>query len=214
METSKLDFFFYINIYFLKAPRLHEAVRPIFWSQRPKSYTQRTCSWDEFPNGRWGDSRSPAYGDLTDYHLSSLHLIHKVYFFTSLFILKINFIKPYVEVQIKTPQDVFSTFVKYCIGDINALPWCESPLSDESKSIRENLIHINKHGFLTINSQPRVNGVPSNDETVGWGPKNGYVYQKAYVEFFTSPENLQKLLEVIPKFPDLTYHAVNWKVIN
>lgn len=78
METSKLDFFFYINIYFLKAPRLHEAVRPIFWSQRPKSYTQRTCSWDEFPNGRWGDSRSPAYGDLTDYHLSSLHLIHKV----------------------------------------------------------------------------------------------------------------------------------------
>lgn len=104
--------------------------------------------------------------------------------------------------------------MKYCIGDINALPWCESPLSDESKSIRENLIHINKHGFLTINSQPRVNGVPSNDETVGWGPKNGYVYQKAYVEFFTSPENLQKLLEVIPKFPDLTYHAVNWKVIN
>ena len=23
--------------------------------------------WDEFPNGRWGDSRSPAYGDLDGY---------------------------------------------------------------------------------------------------------------------------------------------------
>ena len=34
---------------------------------------QRTASWDEFPNGRWGDSRSPAFGDLTDYHISDLH---------------------------------------------------------------------------------------------------------------------------------------------
>jgi hypothetical protein len=34
---------------------------------------QRTSSWDEFPNGRWGDSRSPAFGDLTDYHISDLH---------------------------------------------------------------------------------------------------------------------------------------------
>jgi len=26
---------------------------------RPKSYVERTDSWDDFPNGRWGDSRSP-----------------------------------------------------------------------------------------------------------------------------------------------------------
>lgn len=26
--------------------------------------------WDEFPNGRWGDSRSPAYGDLDGYPVS------------------------------------------------------------------------------------------------------------------------------------------------
>ena len=37
-----------------------EDVRPIFWANRPKSYMVRTNSWDEFPNGRWGDSRSPA----------------------------------------------------------------------------------------------------------------------------------------------------------
>ena len=28
-------------------------VRPIFWTQRPKSYIHRTRHWDEFPNGRW-----------------------------------------------------------------------------------------------------------------------------------------------------------------
>jgi methylenetetrahydrofolate reductase (NADPH) len=46
------------------ARRKQEEVRPIFWANRPKSYLQRTMSWDEFPNGRWGDARSPAYGDL------------------------------------------------------------------------------------------------------------------------------------------------------
>ena len=39
--------------------RENERVRPIFWSNRRKSYVTRTETWDEFPNGRWGDSRSP-----------------------------------------------------------------------------------------------------------------------------------------------------------
>lgn len=34
-----------------------EDVRPINWSNRPKSYLSRTEEWDEFPNGRWGDGR-------------------------------------------------------------------------------------------------------------------------------------------------------------
>jgi methylenetetrahydrofolate reductase (NADPH) len=55
------------------APNRKEDVRPIFWAHRPKSYIHRTSSWDEFPNGRWGDSRSPAFGDLTDFHIGVLH---------------------------------------------------------------------------------------------------------------------------------------------
>lgn len=35
----------------------------------------RTAAWDDFPNGRWGDSRSPAYGELSDYHLTELHSV-------------------------------------------------------------------------------------------------------------------------------------------
>jgi len=31
------------------------------------SYIARTNDWDEFPNGRWGVSRSPAFGDITEY---------------------------------------------------------------------------------------------------------------------------------------------------
>ncbi|KAK9518666.1 hypothetical protein VZT92_022839, partial [Zoarces viviparus] len=46
-----------------------EDVRPIFWASRPKSYIYRTQDWDEFPNGRWGNSSSPAFGELNDYYL-------------------------------------------------------------------------------------------------------------------------------------------------
>jgi methylenetetrahydrofolate reductase (NADPH) len=51
----------------LTPSRRTETIRPIFWANRVQSYLSRTSDWDEFPNGRWGDSRSPAYGDLDGY---------------------------------------------------------------------------------------------------------------------------------------------------
>lgn len=47
--------------------RRSESIRPIFWANRTKSYLSRTENWDEYPNGRFGDSRSPAYGELDGY---------------------------------------------------------------------------------------------------------------------------------------------------
>jgi len=66
-------------------------------------------------------------------------------------------------------------------------------------------------GLLTINSQPRVNGALSTDPSVGWGPAHGFVYQKAYLEFFCSPEQLERLVRGIEteRLHFLTYTAVN-----
>ena len=50
--------------------RRSETIRPIFWANRTKSYLARTENWDEYPNGRFGDSRSPAYGELDGYGYS------------------------------------------------------------------------------------------------------------------------------------------------
>ena len=47
----------------LTPSRRAETIRPIFWANRTKSYLSRTENWDEYPNGRFGDSRSPAYGE-------------------------------------------------------------------------------------------------------------------------------------------------------
>ena len=54
--------------------RCGEEVRPIFWACRPGSYLHRTSKWEEFPNGRWGDSSMAEFGSFRDYHLLYLKL--------------------------------------------------------------------------------------------------------------------------------------------
>ncbi|KAI8322115.1 methylenetetrahydrofolate reduct [Martensiomyces pterosporus] len=179
----------------LSEKRAGENVRPIFWRNHARSYIQRTESWDEFPNGRWGDSRSPAYGEL----------IHGV---------QVRLTSQQALRRWGVPEsvdDVKALFVKYCAGKLDSLPWSDSPLQPESTLIQEKLSQINSSGFLTINSQPSCNGVPSSDKVHGWGPSNGFVYKKAYLEFFVSPSNLRSLLARLDKEPTVTYYAVNKK---
>lgn len=185
--------------------RCGEEVRPIFWSSRPKSYIHRTLSWDDFPNGRWGSSSSPAFGELSDYYL--FYLKSKV--------------KPEMQLkmwgkQLGCEQDVFDVFVCYLTGQCNksgvkvtALPWNDDELAAETGELVERLASLNQRGVLTINSQPAVNGAPSDDQVHGWGPHGGYVYQKAYLEFFMKPLLARALLQVLPKYPQVNYHIVN-----
>jgi len=56
-----------------------------------------------------------------------------------------------------------------------------------------------------------VNGAPSADPKFGWGPKNGYVYQKAYIEFFIPAELIGLLIEHLNKYEMITYQAINNK---
>ena len=176
--------------------RTNEDVRPIFWANRPKSYLARTMAWDEFPNGRWGDARSPAFGELTDYHLTHLHLVRE----------------DRLHLWGRNPRslaDVYDVFASFCEGKISAIPWFDSPLAKESEGIRAQLIELNRNGLLTINSQPRVNGAPSEDPSVGWGGAGGRVYQKSYFEFFISDRSLPMLLAKFEELPSLSFHAIN-----
>ena len=81
----------------------------------------------------------------------------------------------------KTIQDICKLFESFCKNSVAALPWCDQPLTSESGSIFEKLATINSKGYLTINSQPAVDGASSSDPVFGWGPKNGYVYQKVKI---------------------------------
>ena len=108
-----------------------------------------------------------------------------------------------------TPQDVHEVFASYIEGKIPLLPWCEIELHLETNAISGILAILNRAGFLTINSQPAVNGERSDHPVNGWGGVGGYVYQKAYVEFFVSPEYLHYFQEVIGNYETLNMHAIN-----
>ena len=176
--------------------RREEDVRPIFWKNRNNSYVQRTQDWDEFPNGRWGDSRSPAFGELDAYGIG---------------------LKGTNEQNIKTwgkPEtlrDLANIFTRYLQKDLSSLPWSESPITSEADSIKPQLVDLNHRGLLTITSQPSVNGEKSNHPVHGWGPSGGYVYQKAYLELLITPTLVPELIKRIDENPDMTFHAVNKK---
>ncbi|CAO3637361.1 unnamed protein product [Cunninghamella echinulata] len=150
-------------------------------------------SWDEFPNGRYGDSRSPAFGEVTYSASQSLP--------TSQASMKWGYPKSH--------DDITRIFVQYINGELNSLPWSEEKLQTETDAIRRALADINRQGYWTVGSQPSVNGVPSQDPVFGWGPKGGYVYQKAFLEFFVSSSQLDTILNRFKKDPYITYYAMN-----
>lgn len=51
-----------------------------------------------------------------------------------------------------------------------------------------------KH-WWTVGSQPAVDGASSSDLTHGFGPKGGYVYQKAFVELFLAEDELEEFIK-------------------
>lgn len=173
--------------------RREEDVRPIFWKNRNKSYVARTQDWDEFPNGRWGDARSPAFGELDAYDIG---------------------LKGTNEQNVKlwgkpeSIRDVADIFIRFLEGKVQSLPWSEAPITSEAEAIRPELVSLNRRGLLTITSQPSVNGVKSTHPVYGWGPKGGYVYQKAYIELLISPQLISELVARTERNPNMTYYAV------
>ncbi|KAL8298607.1 hypothetical protein RB597_006632 [Gaeumannomyces tritici] len=173
--------------------RRGEDVRPIFWRNRNKSYVMRTQDWDEFPNGRWGDSRSPAFGELDAYGIGLVGTNEQN---------RQKFGEP------RSFKDVASLFIRYVEKEITTLPWSEAPLTSEGELIKDDLLDLNRRGLITINSQPAVNGVKSTHPVHGWGPPNGYVYQKAYLELLVHPSLFADMKSRLHTHPDLTYYAV------
>jgi methylenetetrahydrofolate reductase (NADPH) len=154
----------------------------------------REATWDDFPNGRWGDARSPAFGEIDGYgptlHVSTPQALklwgHPV-----------------------DTKDISTLFKRHVEGELGALPWSEQGLSPETSTIAKHLLALNAKGWWTVASQPAVNGVRSTDPVFGWGPKNGYVFQKPFVEFFLPNAEFQQLKEKLDANDQVTYFAGN-----
>ena len=149
----------------------------------------REATWDDYPNGRWGPSSSPAFGEIDGYGPS----------------LKVGSVAARrLWDHPKSPDDITTLFKKHVKGELVCVPWSDETdvtsggaLRAETQTIRSELLSlIEGRGFWTLASQPAVNGVKSDDKIFGWGPPGeGFVFQKAFVEFFVSRQAWEKELK-------------------
>ncbi|KAG8973560.1 hypothetical protein FRC05_008628 [Tulasnella sp. 425] len=144
-----------------------------------------SSTWDEFPNGRFGDPTSPAYGvgsgDQWDPGAGGLGVS-----------------RAEAIAQWGTPtsiDDLNAIFTRHLNSDPRTpmTPFSPDPLLAESRIILPQLLEMTSKAWWTVGSQPAVDSAPSNDEVVGWGPAGGYVFQKAFVEFFCDEDALRTL---------------------
>ncbi len=164
-----------------------------------------TTTWDEFPNGRYGDSRSPAFGEMDGYGVSL-----KVPAADALRIWG----------HPVTLADISTIFASYLEEKIACIPWCDAPLMHETLQIRDHLLALNRlgatpdagKGWWSVGSQPAIDGAPSTDPVVGFGPSGGFIFQKAFVELFMSASDKDALVEAIDAMgphAQYTYFAGN-----
>lgn len=178
--------------------RAVEAVRPIFWANRPKSYLSRTSTWGEFPAARWGGACTHTFAPLSADAYMKMS--------TATDSRKEKALAAW-GAELSSVDDVKQVFVKYYNGEVSVLPWAETPVASGSDRVK--LAGLAAAGMLPINFQPAMNGLPSSDPEHGWGAAGGYCYQKAYAEFFVAPEAFEALLPRLQAASSITYLAAS-----
>ena len=162
----------------------------------------REAIWDDYPNGRFGDARSPAFNPPLTYSPTSLT------------------VSPAQALSLwntpTTPEEITHLFTSHLAGqNPRQLPWSESAsLSSETALITSELTQLTQRkGYWTIASQPAVDGLPSTHPIHGWGPPGGFVFQKAFVEFFVPAPafntTLRPHLDRLRKDGEISYYAGN-----
>ncbi|EXJ76491.1 methylenetetrahydrofolate reductase (NADPH) [Cladophialophora psammophila CBS 110553] len=175
----------------------------------------REATWDDFPNGRWGPSHSPAFGEIDGYGPSlkvSPLMARKLWGYP------------------RSREDVTELFRRHVLGELVGVPWSDDIDTDlsapngtptnvsqtsgalraETDVIRSELLSlISSQNYWTLASQPAVDGAPSSDPIFGWGPPGeGFVFQKAFVEFFCGREEWEEKLR--PRLMKYGSDVVGW----
>ncbi len=154
----------------------------------------REATWDDYPNGRWGDARSPAYGEIDGYGVSlhmSINQAIRLWGYP------------------KSVSDITQLFIHHIEGGLSALPWSEQGLNEETGTIKQHLLSLNRRGWWTVASQPAVNGIRSSDPIFGWGPRNGFVFQKAFVELILPSASWSSLRSILLNNDSVSFLAMN-----
>ena len=113
-----------------------------------------------------------------------------------------------------TVEDVQGLFLSYLGSKVSSTPFSLEPLSSETATILPYLARLTENNCWTVASQPAVDAASSDDPVFGWGPKGGYVFQKAFVEYFCTSSSLEQLMDRAKRYGHgfVSYYAINAKV--
>mmetsp|Transcript_21483 Transcript_21483/g.87675 ORF Transcript_21483/g.87675 Transcript_21483/m.87675 type:complete len:492 (-) Transcript_21483:54-1529(-) len=181
-------------------PRRTERVRPIYWANRFKSYLFRTTNWEKYPEIQWTNGAARMFLDPPKENiLNNVDATPEA---------AKKLLEHYGELD--SIAAVQAMFAKYYSKELANFPWCEKDgLYEQASLLKSQLLWMCKLGLLPINAQARANGIPSSDPVLGWGAKNGLVYQKAYVEFFAPKDQLEALIESAKEHPTVSISALS-----
>jgi len=107
-------------------------------------------------------------------------------------------------------EDITSIFLKHIEGQLPAIPWSEEGLNEETNSIKNELVLLNKKGWWTVASQPAVNGIKSTGKAPShsfWSYLLTYYRSNIWLgskEWFCLPESLRRIIHSIQLTKSLT----------
>ena len=162
----------------------------------------REATWDDYPNGRFGDARSPAFNTPLSYSPYSFDLSPQQ--------------ARRLWGQPTATSMITDLFAKHLRGEEpSQLPWSDTArLSQETKVISDKLLSlIGERSWWTIASQPAVDGLPSSDPIHGWGPTGGFIFQKPFIELFLPAKDWREKLCPCVKRPEVKAE-VSWYAEN
>ncbi|KAH8826908.1 methylenetetrahydrofolate reductase-domain-containing protein [Flagelloscypha sp. PMI_526] len=138
----------------------------------------QASTWDDFPNGRFGDFKSPAFGNLGPWGPLGIQPTDAT---------GSEWGHP------SSRDELTSLFLNHLHSKVSTTPFSPGALSAESMMILPYLEQLTQRGWWTVGSQPAIDGASSADDVVGWGPKAGYVFQKGFVEFFCDESDVNRI---------------------
>ena len=114
--------------------RIEEQVRPIFWAIKPKSYVAQTQDWDDFPNGRWGNSASPSFELKMDEGFISFSRKQSV---------DNDGRRALWGQEVLNVAAIVSVFTQFVSRTLKKFPFSEGAMTSESDLVKDTLISLN-----------------------------------------------------------------------
>lgn len=192
--------------------RINESIRPIFWSNRPKSYIHRTRKWTQFPTTNWStefssnlDSTSltdfPQYLNFnlspdTKKRLSECENLQQLYaIFDDFYSSTINQSTTKTTINLdRNNNDIDQNSTRQSLRRLS-LPWINVVNDQYIESLYQKYGQFISKGLMVTNYLPAINGY-NNDKIIYTckNEKNSYIYhQKEYIEFFIHIRHLSLL---------------------